>query len=216
MGGRWLKSMLRTNWLIMRMMRNAYYGQMLVWARNWKSAQKAGRGSARKFFPKCIWNFQGPRNSAYVAGGVAAGPSQFIPTANMYPAVTTKFSKTQAQVGVSPSTLSPCFECGQLGHYRRYCPKLLNKAPGAASAWWCNIINIVLDTLLIIFLCLLSLLIGVVIKFNWCGLCFIMSRLHSYGLTVCCLFVSCWHGVLCVHACIPCLFSHRFTDFSCC
>ena len=33
--------------------------------RKLKSAQKAGRGSARRFFPRRSWNFHGPRNSAY-------------------------------------------------------------------------------------------------------------------------------------------------------
>ena len=105
--------------------------------RKLKSAQKAGRGSARKFFPRRSWYFQGPRNSAFIAGGLASGASQFTPAANAYPAAVAalqqNLSKNQALFGVGPSTVGLCFECGMPGHYRRFCPKLMNKAPGAAS-----------------------------------------------------------------------------------
>ena len=103
-----------------------------------KSAQRGGRGSAKKFFPKrSQWNFQGPRSSVFTAGGLSTGASQFMPYANVYPAAVAasqqNFSRNQSQVGVSPSTFGPCFECGMPGHYRRYCPKLMNKPPGAVS-----------------------------------------------------------------------------------
>ncbi len=102
-----------------------------------RPAQKIGRGSARKSFPRRGWNFQGPRNSAFLPGSLATVASQFIPTANVYqaagPVPQQSFSKNPAQVGVSPLTFGPCFECGMPGHYRRYYPKLLNKAPGATS-----------------------------------------------------------------------------------
>ena len=67
------------------------------------------------------------------SGDMAAGASQFIPQPanNMYSAVAASlqhgFNRKQAQVGVSPSTIGPCFECGMPGHYRKYCPKLVGK-----------------------------------------------------------------------------------------
>ena len=97
-----------------------------------KSAQRGGRGSARKNFP----SFQGPRN---IPGGLAAGASQFIPqpTSNMYSAVAASlqhgFNRNQTQAGVNPSAIGPCFECGMPGHYRKYCPKLVGKVPGGVS-----------------------------------------------------------------------------------
>ena len=53
-----------------------------------KSAQRGDRGSAKaKFSPKrSQWNFQGPRNSYFSAGGLSTGSSQFILYANVYPA----------------------------------------------------------------------------------------------------------------------------------
>ena len=103
-----------------------------------RSAQKTGRpGSARKSFPRRGWNFQGSRNSIIFPGSLTTGASQFIPTVDVYqaagPASQQSFSKNQPQVGVSPLTFGPCFECGMPGHYRSYCPKLLNKVPGATS-----------------------------------------------------------------------------------
>ena len=58
-----------------------------------KSAQRGGRGSARKNFPRRNpWNFQGPRN---IPGSTAAGAIQFIPQPanNMYPAVAMAMSQ---------------------------------------------------------------------------------------------------------------------------
>ena len=101
------------------------------------SAQIGGRGSARKNFPRRNpWSFQGPRN---IPGGLAAGASQFIPQPanNMYSAVAASpqhgFNRNQAQAGVNPSAIGPCFERGMPGHYRKYCPKLVGKLPGGVS-----------------------------------------------------------------------------------
>jgi hypothetical protein len=99
-----------------------------------KPAQRGGRGAARKSFPRR--NSWGPRS---LGSGMAAGASQFIPqSANMYSPVAASqhnFTRSHGQVGVSPPTIGPCFECGMPGHYRKYCPKLISKVPGAVSKY---------------------------------------------------------------------------------
>ncbi len=92
-------------------------------------AQKSGKGMKKSNPYKT--DFNNTRNWSF---GPVAG--QGMPT-SMYPMVPTQpGAKYPAGTGVGMATIGPCFECGMMGHYRKFCPNvkvLSGKGTGAMN-----------------------------------------------------------------------------------
>ena len=96
-------------------------------------AQKSGRGMRK---PN-TYGYAYRRNNSFTTHNLSLGPSQgaqFVPPSMYHPMVPAQHSaiKYPARTGVSMANTGPCFECGMVGHFRKYCPRVLSgKGTGA-------------------------------------------------------------------------------------
>ena len=82
-----------------------------------KSAQKSNKNVQKKPGFRKNSNFQGFRGASF--------PNFNQVPVMQIPATAQPAYKYQSSGGPSVSGLGPCFECGMVGHLRKYCPKLI-------------------------------------------------------------------------------------------
>lgn len=91
-------------------------------------AQKSGRGMRKPtpFVYRRTFNTFSNYNARSVP--FPSQGAQFTPSGMYHPMIPVQHSaaKYPAGTGVSMANTGPCFECGMVGHFRKYCPRLLS------------------------------------------------------------------------------------------